>query len=158
MLRDRLIDNKYNMPEWFVDGLSTYIANNISDSARSEVDDLSRQNKLMTVAQMENILDHSTDGTMSADDVNMARAQSAMLMEYIIDQYSNDTIKLIITDYGPTGDLEKAFTNHIGYTPEDINAEWKVSLQDELSQQDKPDVVPAGVRLRARSGWRSYSQ
>ncbi len=136
VLRDRLIDNKYNVPAWFEDGLSTYVAGNISDNARSNIEDMCRQNKLMTVSQIENILDHSTDGSVSQDDVDMAHAQSAMLLEYIINKYGKDDVKLIITDYGPTGDLDNAFMKSIGYTPEDMNAEWKVSLKNDLSVKD----------------------
>lgn len=36
----------------------------------------------------------------------------------------------------PTGDLDRAFMKRIGYTPEDINADWKMSLKGELSVKD----------------------
>jgi hypothetical protein len=59
-----------------------------------------------------------------------------MLMEYIATKYGKDSIKLIMQDFGPTGDLDKAFMKRLGYTPEDINADWMMSLKGQLSVKD----------------------
>jgi hypothetical protein len=134
--RTKLIDNKYNMPEWFSEGLAIYVSGDLSAASRALVEDACRNNKLMSVSQMENIHVRSTDPSTSVSDVTMAYAQSGMLMEYIAGKYGEESIKLIMQDFGPTGDLDKAFRGRIGYTPEDVNADWKVTLKGELSVRD----------------------
>jgi hypothetical protein len=136
VMRTKLIDNKYNMPEWFSEGLAIYVSGDLSAASRALVEDACRNNKLMSVSQMENIHVRSTDPSTSVSDVTMAYAQSGMLMEYIAGKYGEESIKLIMQDFGPTGDLDKAFRGRIGYTPEDVNADWKVTLKGELSVRD----------------------
>lgn len=136
VMRTKLIDNKYNMPEWFSEGLAIYVSGDLSAASRALVEDACRNNKLMSVSQMEDIHVRSTDPSTSVSDVTMAYAQSGMLMEYIADKYGEESIKLIMQDFGPTGDLDKAFRGRIGYTPEDVNADWKVTLKGELSVRD----------------------
>lgn len=135
-MRTRLIDNKYSIPEWFSEGLAIYVSGDLSSTARAAVEDSCRNSKLMTVAQMEGIHERSTDPATNVNEVSMAYAQSGMLMEHIAKKYSDDTIKLIMQDFAPTGDLDRAFMKRIGYTPEDINADWKMSLKGELSVKD----------------------
>lgn len=136
VMRTKLIDNKYNMPEWFSEGLAIYVSGDLSAASRVLVEDACRNNKLMSVSQMEDIHVRSTDPSTSVSDVTMAYAQSGMLMEYIAGKYGEESIKLIMQDFGPTGDLDKAFRGRIGYTPEDVNADWKVTLKGELSVRD----------------------
>jgi hypothetical protein len=136
VMRTKLIDNKYNMPEWFSEGLAIHVSGDLSAASRALVEDACRNNKLMSVSQMEDIHVRSTDPSTSVSDVTMAYAQSGMLMEYIAGKYGEESIKLIMQDFGPTGDLDKAFRGRIGYTPEDVNADWKVTLKGELSVRD----------------------
>jgi len=135
-MRTRLIDNKYTTPEWFSEGLAIYVSGDLSSTARAAVEESCRNGKLMTVAQMEDIYERSADPATSADEVSLAYAQSGMLMKYVGTKYGNDSITLIMQDFAPTGDLDRAFTKRIGYTPEDINADMMMSLKGELSVKD----------------------
>jgi hypothetical protein len=135
-MRTRLIDNKYTMPVWFSDGLAIYVSGDLSGTARAAVEDACRNGKLMTVAQMEDIAGRSADPATNAGEASLASAQSAMLMEYIATKYGNDTVKLIMQDFAPTGDLDKAFMRRLGYSPEGINADWMMSLKGQLSVKD----------------------
>jgi len=135
-MRTQLIDNKYSVPQWFSEGLAIYVSGDLSSAARAAVEESCRNGKLMTVAQMEGILQRSTDPATNVNEVSMAYAQSGMLMEYIATKYGNDSIKLIMQDFAPTGDLDKAFMRRLGYTPEDINADWMMSLKGQLSARD----------------------
>jgi hypothetical protein len=134
-MRTRLIDNKYSVPEWFSEGLAIYVSGDLSGAAMAGVEESCRNGELMTVAQMEDVYKRSTAAT-NANEVSMANAQSGMLMEYIATKYGNDSIKLIMQDFAPTGDMDKAFMRCLGYTPEDINADWMMSLKGQLSVKD----------------------
>ncbi|HTX43150.1 MAG TPA: hypothetical protein VMC61_00375, partial [Methanocella sp.] len=116
-LRTKLISNKYTAPQWFSEGLAIYVSGDLSGAAEAAVEESCRSGKLMTVAQMEGILQRSSDPATSANEVSLAYAQAGMLMEYIAAKYDNNTIKLIMDDFAPTGDMEKAFMRHLGYTP-----------------------------------------
>jgi hypothetical protein len=135
VMRTKLIDNKYNVPEWFSEGLAIYVSGELTDSSRSKVTDAAVDNKFMTVDQTEEILEHTDDGSRTANEVSMAYAQSGMLVEYIAQKYGNDTIKFIMQDYATSGDLVKAFMGRIGYSPNDLNADMKVSLKEARDQE-----------------------
>ena len=133
IMRTRLIANKYDVPDWFSYGLDTYISGNISNSSRVTIDNLCSQGKLMSVDQMEGLLERSGDPTVDPNDLSIAQAQSAMFMEYIGTYFGNNTINNVLTDFGPTGDMDKAFQRDTGYTPDDINAQWQSALNISLN-------------------------
>lgn len=137
VMRTKLIDNKYNMPEWFSEGLAIYVSGDISEGAKVLVEDACRDGKMMTIEHMEYIHGLSTDPNTSASEVTMAYAQSGMLMKYIIDKYGETYIKLVMQDFGPSGNLEQAFMNRLGYSPESLNAEWQSALKSELGARDR---------------------
>jgi|GEM_PF-2894706 len=137
-LRNQLTDHKYSLPYWFSEGLARYVSGGFSDADKSTVEQLSRENKIMTVAQMESIEEHSGNASLniSEDDVNTAYAQSSMLINYVISKYGNDTIKQIIANFGSSGNLDDAFMSIVGYSPEDINADMIQTIKQDLAARD----------------------
>lgn len=136
VLRTKLISNKYNMPVWFAEGLAIYVSGDLSDSGKSLVEDACRNGKMMSIDQVNSILDKTGDPSVSQDEVSMAYAQSGMLVQYIVDKYSVDTVRNIIQDYATFGDLDKAFQRRLGYGPEGMNADWQNTLKGDLRVQD----------------------
>jgi hypothetical protein len=136
VMRTRLIDNKYTIPEWFSDGLAIYVSGGVSTGDRAAVEESCRNDKLMTVAEIEAILERSDDPATSANEASLALAQSGMLMGFIANKCGNDSIKLIMQDFGPTGDLDEAFIKRLGYGPEGFNADWKMALKGQMSVRD----------------------
>ncbi len=133
VMRTKLADNKYSMPGWFSEGLAIYVSGDRSGNSIGAAEDACRNNKAMTVAQMEAALQRPEG---QAGEEETARAQSGMLMGFIAMKYGNDSIKLIMQDFASSGDLDGAFSERIGYTPEDINAGWKAALKGQLSVRD----------------------
>lgn len=142
VLRTKLISNKYNIPEWFSDGLATYIAGGPSDSDKTLVEAACRDGKMMTATQMQEAYGHASDASASAAETRLAYAQSGMLIQYIAEKYGEDSLRLIIQDYGTSADLDKSFLRRIGYAPDGICADWQNSLKGELTVKD--GVVPSG--------------
>ncbi|HTY92121.1 MAG TPA: carboxypeptidase regulatory-like domain-containing protein [Methanocella sp.] len=136
VLRTRLISNKYTVPAWFSEGLAIFISGDLSDSGKALVEDACRNGKMMTVAQMNEILSNANDPSVSPDEAKMAEAQSGMLMQYIAQKYGADSLNLIIQDYGSLNDLDKSFMRHLGYGPEGINIDWQNELKGELNIRD----------------------
>jgi hypothetical protein len=129
VMRTELIGNKYNVPDWFSVGLSNYLTGNISNSSQISINALASQGKLMTIDQMESTLENSND----PNDLSVADAQASMLMEYIGTYYGNSTINRVLTDFGPTGDMDKSFQSVTGVTPDEINTQWQDSLNVSLN-------------------------
>lgn len=136
-MRTKLIGNKYALPEWFAEGLASYVANDIPDRSRDAINRSCRDDKLMSVPQMEGLLEGTSDPNTNENDLSLARAQSGMLVSHIGQKYGDDYIRFILKDFGTTGDIDKAFTSRIGYTPEDVNTVWKVDLLRELVALDR---------------------
>lgn len=134
-MRTRLTDNRYSVPEWFSEGLAIHVSGEKSP-ARAAVEEACRDGNVMTVAQMEEVLQRYAGQAADVNGASMARAQAGMLMEYIAVNYGNDTIKRVIEDFDAAGDMEEAFLERIGYSPEAINAEWKVNLKGRLAASD----------------------
>lgn len=136
-MRTSLIGNKYNMPDWFSAGMAGYISGGVSSNDRTQVEELCKQSKLMTVDQMNDLIHRADTGQdVSSSEASLARAQSAMLIEYVANTYGNDSIKLIMTDFAPTGDLSKAFQKRTGYVPEELNANWGRVFKSALDLRD----------------------
>jgi hypothetical protein len=129
VLRTELIGNKYNVPDWFSLGLSNYLSGNITNSSQNSINALASQGKLMTIDQMESILENSND----PNDLSIAEAQASILMEYIGTSYGNSTITNVLTNFGPTGNMDKAFQSVTGRTPDEINTQWQESLNISLN-------------------------
>lgn len=135
VMRTNLIAYKYSVPDWFSTGLANYISGNISNDSRSTIDSLCSQGKLMSISQMEGLLENADSPTVDANDLSVAEAQASLLMEYIGTYFGNSTINLILTDFGPTGDMNKAFVSATSLTPDQINAQWQGSLNITLINQ-----------------------
>ncbi len=136
-MRTRLAENKNSVPEWFSEGLATYVSGGISGPAKAAVEESCRNGNMMTVAQMEEVLQRSAGPATGGRGAGVARALSGMLMEYVAVTYGNDTVKYVMQDFAATGDMEEAFMERIGYPPEAISAEWKVSLKGRLAASDE---------------------
>lgn len=135
-LRTELISNKYNIPEWFSDGLATYIAGGPPDADRALVEDACRSGKMMTVAQMQDAYGLAGNATATEAEARLASAQAGMLVQYVAEKYGDDRVRLVLQDYGTLADLDKAFQRRLGYSAEGICADWQSSLKAELSVRD----------------------
>lgn len=136
VMRTKLIGYKYDMPQWFSEGLAIYLSGDISDPSKTMVEDACRDGKMMTVAQIEEALGRPGDSAAGQSEADLAYAQSGMLMKYVVEKYGEENVKLIMQDYATSGDLEKAFMRRLGYSPEGVNADWQMTLKSELSVRD----------------------
>lgn len=135
-VRDFLSGYRYDMPDWFFEGLSVYVSDGISPAARSVIEDECRQQRIMSIPLIEELHEHSTDPDTNMTELSDAYTESGMIVEYIGEHYGNDTIRHIITDFGRTGDLDTAFEDVTGKTPDQVADDWYSGLKLELDIRD----------------------
>jgi hypothetical protein len=127
---------KYALPEWFSEGLAVYVSGDLAAAKIDMVEDKCRNGDLMTIDELERVHRLSATGNVSAEEVGLAYTQSGLLLKYIADGHGNESLLRILDMFGPTADLDRAFLEAIGSTPNQANAEWQRSLKEELDRRD----------------------
>lgn len=135
-MRSYINGYKYKVPEWFSEGLAVYVSGDISPISRGVIEDDCRQDKLMSISTLESLHERSTDPDTNVNDLSKAYTESGMIIEYIAQKYGNGTVKRILADFGPTGDLDRAFVDVIGHTPDGLSSDWSRDLKHELGVRD----------------------
>lgn len=134
--RSYIIGYSYALPLWFEEGVSVYVSDDLSDDKRRVIDDRCRQGKLLSIDEMEQIHKTSSSVTTGLDDIGAAYTESGLLIEYIENEYGEGTILNILADFGQSGDLDTAFEDCIGKTPDEVQREWGDALKLELDRRD----------------------
>lgn len=129
-------------PEWFEDGLASYIASDISHDDKALMVNRLENGKWKTTAELEQVYNNTTVYNMKDPEQIAVRAQSALLVGYIGTMYGNQTLAMIVKDYAYCGDLNRSFRNLTGRIPEEYNQELKAHLKAEYSVVPTPTPLP----------------
>lgn len=140
VIRTRLINNGYDLPEWFSEGMAIYVGG-LSNDSMAMLEGAARNDRLLTISQMEDALKHPIDTVLGEKDLSMSRAQSGMLIKYIVEKYGKESVKQILQDFAANSDLDKAFLSQIGCTPDEINAGMIANLKAELIARDRQETA-----------------
>ena len=108
----------------------------MTPATRSAIEEDCRQDSVMSIPTMEELHEHSTDPDTNMTQLSEAYTESGMLVEFISDTYGNDTLKRILKDFGETDDLDVAFEDVIGMTPDTLALNWDTDLKHELDIRD----------------------
>ncbi|WP_174590225.1 peptidase MA family metallohydrolase [Methanocella conradii] len=141
VIRTRLINNGYALPEWFSEGMAIYVSGGLSNDSMAMLEGAARNDRLLTISQMEDALKHPIDPVLGEKDLSMSRAQSGMLIKYIVEKYGKESVKQILQDFAANSDLDKAFLSQIGCTPDEINAGMMANLKAELIARDRQETA-----------------
>jgi hypothetical protein len=134
--RDYISGYKYALPEWLSEGLAVYVYGDLPADKRSMIEDDCRQGKLSSIDDLDKVLTSSTDADANITDVGTAYTQSGLIVEYIADQYGNQTLLHILDAFGPTGDLDSAFMSVLGKSPQHVDDQWQSDMKAELDIED----------------------
>jgi len=141
VIRSRLTRNEGPLPEWFSEGLAIYVSGGLSGDQAALLETSARSDRLLTIPQIEDILENPVDPIQGEKDVSLARAQSGMLIKYMVDKYGKGSVIQVLQDFGAGSDLDRAFLSHAGCTPDDINASMAASLKGELAARDRQETA-----------------
>lgn len=135
-VREYLPGNRYDLPDWFFEGLSVYISGGLNPAVRGVIEEDSREGSVMSIPTLEELHEQSTDPDTNMTQLSHAYTESGMLVEFIADTYGNDTLKRILKDFGETDDLDVAFEDSFGLTQDSLLTEWDTDLKHELDIRD----------------------
>jgi hypothetical protein len=135
-MRDYIFGYKYAVPEWFSEGLATYVSGDLPADKRRMINDSCREGSLMSIDSLNNVLQTSTADDASINDVGLAYTQSGLIVEYIGNTYGNATILRIMNAFGPSGNMNSAFMAVLGKTQQQVDDEWQAQLKGELDRVD----------------------
>lgn len=134
--RSYLGGHRYDLPEWFSEGLAIYVSGDGPGARMAMVEAACGNGTLLSIAGLERVhLASATDG-VTADEVSLAYVQAGLLVQYIADGYGNGSLLAILDRFGQAGDLDAAFSAVLGATPDAINARWQDDLKAELDARD----------------------
>lgn len=141
VIRSRLTRNEGPLPEWFSEGLATYVSGGLSGDATALIETSARSDRLLTISQIEDILENPVDPVQGKKNVGLARAQSAMIIKYMVEKYGKGSVIQVLQDFGSGSSFDRAFLSQVGCTPEDINAGMAASLKGELAARDRQETA-----------------
>lgn len=138
-IAERTMMTKYrSMPEWYLDGTATYVADNVTEGQRYAARIAADQGSWMSLDELDAAYKNMTIYNMGEPYYSNARAQSAVLITYIGQSYGNSNLIGILKDYSSNGNLTRAFINRTGgHDPESIN----VNLMNSLAGNMEPAVT-----------------
>ena len=137
--RTRLNDH-YGLPEWYQDGLASYVASDIPQDQRYAVVNTAAVDAWTPPDALEKAYGNMTIYNMDEPGNQLARAHAAMLVEHIGTLYGNASLVGIVDDFSVWGDFNRSFVNRTGFTPDALDREFRDSLFNEA----RATVVPSG--------------
>jgi len=134
--RSNLTNSKYDLPLWFSEGLAMYVSGELDDDTSQLIDNRYRSGTLMTIEQMNLYEQRASYPETSENDLAAAEAQAGMVIQYVAQQYGNQSILDIMKDFDKDKDLDSAFMNATQKTPDGINTDWKRQVATSVDLRD----------------------
>jgi hypothetical protein len=134
--RSNLTDNKYDLPAWFSEGMAMYVSGNLDDSKRQLIEDRYRSGRLMTVDQLDLYEQRADYPETNSSDLEAAEAQSGLIVEYIAQQYGNQSLLDMLKSFSKDRNLDAAFINVTQKSPDGINIDWQRQLGSDIDVRD----------------------
>lgn len=131
--RSNMTNYREDLPAWFSEGMAVYVSGGLDLDKRMIVDDMYRNDGLMTIDQMD-LYGQGQAG--NASQMLAAKAQSGLIIEFVSKQYGNQSLLNILKDFSRDRNLDSAFMNATGKSPDGINIEWQRQISEELDVLD----------------------
>jgi hypothetical protein len=135
-IRSNLTNSKYDIPLWFSEGLAMYVSGQLDQQTSTIVDNRYRSGKLMTVDQMDLFEQRASYPQTDIIDLAAAEAQSGMVIQYIGQQYGNQSLLDIMKSFDTNKNIDSAFVNVTQKTPDAINADWQDTIATDVDLRD----------------------
>lgn len=134
--RSNLTNSKYDLPLWFSEGLAMYVSGELDQQGRSIIDNRYRSGMLMTIDQLDLYEQRASYPETDPADLAAAEAQSGMIIQYIAQQYGNQSLLDIMSSFDKDKDLDSAFMNVTQKTPDGINTDWQRLIATDVDLKD----------------------
>ena len=134
--RSNLTNNKYNLPLWFSEGLAMYVSGELDQQETTIVDNRYRSGALMTIDQLNLIEQRASYPQTDSADLDAAEAQSGLIIQYVAQQYGNQSLLDIMSSFDKDNDLDSAFINATQKTPDGVNADWQRQIATDVDLRD----------------------
>ncbi len=134
--RSNLTNSKYDLPLWFSEGLAKYVSGELNQSERTLIDNRYRSGTLMTIDQLNLYEQRASYPETTAADMAATEAQSGLIIEYVAQQYGNQSLLDIMASFDKDKDLDSAFVNATQKTPDGINTDWQHMIATDVDLKD----------------------
>jgi hypothetical protein len=134
--RSNLTDNKYDLPQWFSEGLAMYVSGNLDVGKRMMIDDRYRSGQLMTIDQLDLYEQRAGYAGTNSTDLEAAEAQSGLIVEYIAQQYGNQSLLDMLKSFSKDRNLDATFMNITQKSPDGVNIDWQRQLGSDIDIRD----------------------
>lgn len=131
-----------NMPVWLQEGLATTVEFYPNPEYYSLLETAWKNQSLLSITSL------CQSFPSEAAQAYVAYAQSAAIVQYLIDQYGIEKIRQLINAYGEQMDCEAGFYRTYGFSLAQLEGEWqKARFGETNSTQALANLVPWGVLL-----------
>ncbi len=128
-LIDSIVPEGKTIPWWLHEGLAQYESQNLTVDSEAMMTEMARQDSFIPVQ----ILEKGIVGMEPRELVPLAYAQAYSMVDYLVDRYGHDAIKMVINDICEGKTIEKAFKKtRIDYDA--FETDWRLWLEGRLKR------------------------
>lgn len=144
-VRSRMNTTYQSMPEWYQDGVASFIAGDLTQAQRAAVTVKAATGKWQSLTELEWAYKNMTIYNYDEQKYRDARAQAAVLVDDIGTKFGGKKLVSIIEGYMDNGNLTDAFVKGTTFTPEAMNMALMNSLFDNTATSPSPSPIAGGT-------------
>ncbi len=122
----RILKNHVSeLPLWVNEGLAKYESEYYPDADNELISDNAARNRLIPLSSLKT--------TFPKNNINLAYAQSASAMRYLIKDRGKDAPKTLLAELASSGSFDKAFAQTAGKSESEFVAAWNKSISRQFA-------------------------
>lgn len=150
-VRSKMNTTYQSMPEWYQDGVASFIAGDLTQAQRASVAVKAATGKWESLTELEWDYKNMTIYNYDEQKYRDARAQAAVLVDDIGTKFGGKKLVAIINYYKDNGNLTDAFVKETTFTPDAMNMALMNSLFGNTAASPSPSPI-AGGKNTSRAG------
>ena len=144
-VRSKMNTTYHSMPEWYQDGVASFIAGNLTQAQRAAVTVKAATGKWKSLTELEQAYNNMTVNNYDEQEYRDARAQAAVLVDDIGARFGGKKLIAIIGDYKDDGNVTGAFIKETTFTPEEMSLALMNTLAGNTAASPSPSPIAGGT-------------
>ena len=144
-VRSKMNTTYQSMPEWYQDGVASFLAGDLTQAQRAAVTVKAATGKWQSLTELEWAYKNMTIYNYDEQKYRDARAQAAVLVDDIGTKFGGKKLVSIIEGYMDNGNLTDAFVKETTFTPEAMNMALMNSLFGNTAASPSPSPIAGGT-------------
>jgi hypothetical protein len=144
-VRSKMNTTYQSMPEWYQDGVASFIAGDLTQAQRGAMMIKATTGKWKSLNELEQAYKNMTIYNYDEQEYRDARAQAAVLVDDIGARFGGKKLVAIIDDYKGDGNVTGAFIKETTFTPEEMSLALMNMLAGNTAASPSPGPIAGGT-------------